>query len=313
MYLNYWGMRARPFENARDPAFYYPSRSHQTALLRLRYALEDRSGNAGLIGPTGIGKTLLLNHLQRIVSVQENLGPFIHLVFPHFKAEEMLQYFAARLCMELREFSDFPSVSASYPTDNPGALSECAESGKTRNSREKDWEILFRSIYPHQPLLLLEMERLLKENVRNGKRAVFVLDEADTIENPQTGRIIKSLLEIEHGGLPCVSLLLLGEEINFHPHSLIAVLQERIEVKCILEPFDEWETNQYISHRLHAVGTREEVFTREATQRIHELTAGIPRKINRLCDLALLVGYAEKTRTIPLESVETLFDELVAI
>jgi general secretion pathway protein A len=43
------------------------------------------------------------------------------------------------------------------------------------------------------------------------------------------------------------------------------------------------------------------------------LARGNPRRINRLCDLALLVGYAEEQRTIGPEQLDVIADELVHV
>jgi general secretion pathway protein A len=44
---------------------------------------------------------------------------------------------------------------------------------------------------------------------------------------------------------------------------------------------------------------------------LYELSGGVPRRINRLCDLALLVGFADESQTISAEQVEAVADELV--
>ena len=46
---------------------------------------------------------------------------------------------------------------------------------------------------------------------------------------------------------------------------------------------------------------------------LHELTRGIARQINRLCDLALLVGFAEEQQTLAAEHFEAVCRELVAV
>ena len=48
-------------------------------------------------------------------------------------------------------------------------------------------------------------------------------------------------------------------------------------------------------------------------QRFHELTGGIPRQINRLCDLALLVGFAEEQNLLSADHFEAVCRELVAV
>jgi len=73
------------------------------------------------------------------------------------------------------------------------------------------------------------------------------------------------------------------------------------------------ETAAYIEHRMTAAGATREIFAAEALQKAHQLTGGIPRRINRLCDLALVVGYAAKQHTIDAEQLVSVSSELVTI
>src|SRR5512136_1428425 len=58
MYLEFFGLRAKPFSKSPDPAFLYPSRQHAEALARLSHAVEERE-IAVLTGEVGAGKTTL--------------------------------------------------------------------------------------------------------------------------------------------------------------------------------------------------------------------------------------------------------------
>jgi type II secretory pathway predicted ATPase ExeA len=80
-----------------------------------------------------------------------------------------------------------------------------------------------------------------------------------------------------------------------------------------LRPFTVEETTSYIMHRLTAASARREIFTTEALARVHELTGGNPRRINRLCDLVLLIAFAEERPRIGPEQVEQVSNELVTV
>ena len=58
MYESYWHLRAKPFEDIVGGDFYYPGQTHQAALLKLRYAIENHRAAALLAGASGLGKTL---------------------------------------------------------------------------------------------------------------------------------------------------------------------------------------------------------------------------------------------------------------
>ena len=90
-------------------------------------------------------------------------------------------------------------------------------------------------------------------------------------------------------------------------------MEERLGVKCLLRPFNEEETAAYVSHRLRVAGAREPIFEADAFPALHALTHGIARRINRLCDLSLLIGFAEERRTLNAEHVESVCQELVTV
>ncbi len=92
MYEAYWHLKQKPFENAADPRFYYPGESHQAALCKLRYAIENHRGGALLAGPSGVGKTLVTTMLPSCLG--EVFTPLLHLRFPQMSTAELLAYLA---------------------------------------------------------------------------------------------------------------------------------------------------------------------------------------------------------------------------
>ena len=65
MYLNYWKLKEKPFENTPDPKFLYRSANHEEALMRMFYCIKERRGAAMLTGEYGAGKTILTRTLLR--------------------------------------------------------------------------------------------------------------------------------------------------------------------------------------------------------------------------------------------------------
>ena len=59
MYLEHWNLNHLPFENVPNPAFYYPSPTHEEAMERLKYAIYCGKGAAMITGGVGCGKTIL--------------------------------------------------------------------------------------------------------------------------------------------------------------------------------------------------------------------------------------------------------------
>ncbi len=65
MYESHWGLSESPFRGLTDPRYFYRSPTHDEALARLSFLIENRRRLGLLLGAPGSGKTLLLNVLER--------------------------------------------------------------------------------------------------------------------------------------------------------------------------------------------------------------------------------------------------------
>jgi type II secretory pathway predicted ATPase ExeA len=270
MYEAYWRLTQKPFENAADPRFYYPAESHQAALLKLRYAIENRRGAALLAGPSGAGKTLITTMLRGMLTAQS--APFVHLIFPQMSSADLLAYLADEL-------------------EGPGQPRET----------------------PDVQTSVRRIERFLTANATKGQHAIVVVDEAQLLEGAHTLEALRLLLNFEPNGEPALTLLLVGQTSLLTTVNRIPQWEERFCVKCLLRAFNESETAAYVEHRLRVAGSPRSIVEPEALATLQELTGGIARRINRLCDLALLVGYAEEQKMLTASHFESVCHELVAM
>ena len=272
MYESYWKFNKKPFENVSDERFYYPSETHQGALLKLRYAIESRRSAALLAGPSGSGKTLLVRALRKQLS--ETYSPLLHVVFPQMPAAELLRYIA----------------------DGLGTTSDAAAAGAAQVSDS-----------------VQRIERALADNASAGHHAVIVIDEAQLLAETGALETMRLLLNFETDAQPNLTLLLVGQTSLLPAIDRMGGLEERLGVKTLLRAFTAEETAAYVNHRLRAAGSTDTIFQSETVDVIHALSHGIPRRINRLCDLALLVGFAEERTTISPDQIESVSEELVAV
>ena len=270
MYETYWQLKQKPFENTADPRFYYPAESHQAALLKLRYAIENHRGGALLAGPSGVGKTLITTMLPGVLS--EAFTPLVHLVFPQMSTAELLAYLADEL------------DGADPAAGTPGV------------------QVSIRRI-----------QRFLVANSEQGRHAVLVLDEAHLVDSVHTFEALRLLLNIGRGGVPAMTLLLVGQPAILPILDRMPQWEERLAVKCLLRAFSEAETAAYVEHRLRVAGAIRSIVEADAMSTLHALTHGLARRINRLCDLALLGGFAEEQPTLDAGHFEAVCRELVAV
>jgi general secretion pathway protein A len=269
MYLDYWQLDAKPFEPGCDPRSTFKSASHQAALHKLRYAIENNRAAGMVAGVAGVGKTLLVESLRQ--QLGERYRPFVRVVFPQMTERDLLVYLAEQF--------------GAPPADPP------------RYTVEES---------------LRRLEYVLAENVRNDRHAVVVVDEAHLLEDSGLLEPLRLLLNVDSIDRPPFTLLLVGQPTLIPMVQRHGALDERIDVKVMLHSLNVEETGEYISHRLTAAGATRDIFSPEALEAAHQLTSGVPRRINRVCDLALLVGYANGQHTIDADALRAIHGELIA-
>ncbi|MCG8450450.1 MAG: AAA family ATPase [Pirellulales bacterium] len=153
----------------------------------------------------------------------------------------------------------------------------------------------------------------LEENSRRGQYTVIVVDEAHLLEDSGLLETLRLLLNLPTTGQPWFTLLLSGQTPLLSAMQRNRSLDERLDIKILLKPFSAEETAAYIEHRLSAAGASRTIFSEDALQLAHQLSGGIPRRINRLCDLALLVGFAARQHTVDAAQLQSVSDELVTV
>ena len=157
------------------------------------------------------------------------------------------------------------------------------------------------------------LREFLATNTADGNHAVIVIDEAHLLRDAETLETIRLLLNFETDGVPELSLILSGQPSMLTQLERTSGLGDRIGVRTLLRPFSQEETASYISHRMTAAGAVQTIFEPGAADLIHEFTRGVPRNINSVCDLALLIGFAEEKESISAEVIESVSQEMIAV
>ena len=151
-----------------------------------------------------------------------------------------------------------------------------------------------------------------------GQNNVLIIDEAQNL-SPEVLEQLRLLTNLETSERKLLQIILIGQpelrQMLAQPE--LEQLAQRVIARYHLDALSEEETAQYIQHRLETAGLkRGSLFERKALKRIHELTRGVPRRINLLCDRALLGAFAEgKARVdkpIVEKAAEEVFESLAA-
>ena len=191
--------------------------------------------------------------------LSETFEPFVHVVFPLLNTAELIAWMAVELGADQH-------------------LLETADDGAD--------------------VALRVQRNQLTEWSRRDRHPVLVIDEAHVLNNSSTLKILTLLLNCRIPPRIAFALLLIGHTSLAGLLSRVPQLSDRLSLVSQLPPLSQSETADYVSGRLAAAGCTRTPFAPDALATLHALSGGTPRAIGRLCDLALLVGYADGLDTI---------------
>jgi general secretion pathway protein A len=152
----------------------------------------------------------------------------------------------------------------------------------------------------------------LLKNFAAGRNAVVFIDEAQNLPRATLEQIrMLSNLETEQEKL--IQIVLVGQpelqEILASP--TLRQINDRIMLRYHLEPLRRADVKHYIEHRLSVAGGDGQLsFSEGAFEKVFEFSRGYPRRINAICDRALLVAYTESARVIEKETIENAMEDM---
>jgi len=156
-------------------------------------------------------------------------------------------------------------------------------------------EILYQIGVESIPDKKLDIVHSLNENLLNnfkrGKDTIIFIDEAHIIRDREIFDEIRLLLNFQLDDRYLLTIVLAGQPELRNKINKIPQLEQRISVKCELKPLNYEETVAYVTMRLKKSGAQRGIFTKESLDVVFELSDGVPRVINNICDLALFTGY----------------------
>jgi general secretion pathway protein A len=272
MYAAHFGLKREPFSIAPDPRYLFMSERHREALAHLLYGVRGGGGFVLLTGEIGAGKTTVCRCFLEQVPKRTNVA---YIFNPKLTALELLQ----SVCEEFRITVTARDGTAATLKDHVDALNEY----------------------------------LLRTHAA-GQNSVLIIDEAQNL-SPDVLEQLRLLTNLETNERKLLQIILIGQpelrDMLARPE--LEQLAQRVVARFHLDPLAEEETAHYIKHRLSVAGMSGLIpFDRDARHRIFELTRGVPRRINLLCDRALLGAYASGRqrvdRTIVDKAASEVFD-----
>ena len=163
--------------------------------------------------------------------------------------------------------------------------------------------------------LVDELNKFLLARHEAGRNVVVLIDEGQNLALPVLEQLrMLSNLETEKEKLLQIVLVGQPELREMLESPGLRQLAQRITVSYHLQPLSRRETARYISYRLSVAAgggdSRPPCFTPGAVNRIYRRSRGLPRKINIVCDRALLGGYTEDQHRITPRLVRRAAEEV---
>lgn len=152
---------------------------------------------------------------------------------------------------------------------------------------------------------LHRLHDFLLEHTRAGGNVVLMVDEAQALDAGVLEEL-RLLSNLETASEKILQILLAGQpELERRlAEPDLRQLRQRIAIHVRLRPLTAAEVADYVRVRLEAVGGDGRTFTAEALARLAEVSGGIPRVVNVLCDACLMTGVAAGRRRLGREIVD---------
>jgi general secretion pathway protein A len=154
----------------------------------------------------------------------------------------------------------------------------------------------------------------LIELYRQGKTVVMIVDEAqnmpiETLEN------LRMLSNLETPTEKLMQVVLVGQtelDALLEKHEL-RQLKQRIAIRAHIAPLSAQDSRAYIEHRLSVAGLdNSSIFDRKALDMIIREANGVPRKLNILCDNALITGFGYQKNPVTTRIVREVVSDFAS-
>lgn len=270
-YLSFFGLRSKAFANVCDPEFYYEGYDHIEALNRLIYLVEE--GNMGfgvLTGEIGCGKTMTR------------------------------QVFKSRLDEGMFSVVDFDNSSLDFPYILYEIVLQLSEG-------DMDPELT-----PEKPYFLIKAFEYYVQhrNAKLGRNTVLILDEAQLLSDDSLIEL-KNLTNINSHLSNPLTIVLVGQPELREQVKRLPPLDQRVSLRFHLNPLSAKDVQGYIEQRLRVVGhDTGNLFDFEAIEALTSHTEGIPREVNRACQLCLHFAAAQNRDRVDTEIMDGVIKDL---
>jgi general secretion pathway protein A len=127
-----------------------------------------------------------------------------------------------------------------------------------------------------------------------GRKTVLIIDEAQNLSADVLEQL-RLLTNLETNQFKLLQIILLGQPELRHKLSRpeLRQLAQRITARYHLGPLSRKDVEAYVTHRLSVAGLKTQLFSPSSMDKLYQLSGGVPRLINVLCDRSLLGAFVK--------------------
>jgi general secretion pathway protein A len=139
----------------------------------------------------------------------------------------------------------------------------------------------------------------LMRNHEQGRNTLLMIDEAQQL-SVEALEQLRLLTNLETDTRKLLRVVLIGqpELAQMLRQPMLRQLVQRITARYHLVPLSVGHTRGYIAYRLQQAGCERPLFSAAQVKWIHQMSGGIPRLINLVCDRALLAAYGRNQMVV---------------
>ena len=154
------------------------------------------------------------------------------------------------------------------------------------------------------------LQNFLIDEYGAGRRVILIFDEAQNLSREALEEL-RMFTNINSNKDELVHLVLVGQpelrDIIRRPD--LKQFAQRVAASFHLSAMDAATVAAYIDHRMQKAGGPAGIFSDRACHLIYDVTGGIPRLVNQLCDFVLVYASSDGQPTVEAGTVQKVLDD----
>lgn len=284
-YIQHWGLSQHPFLLAPDSRMMHMAGQYYECLERLKYAVNTNKGGALVVSEdAGLGKTTIL--LKLINEMKEQYGSTFKYAFidhPTLTSNQLIAYIAGCFTNSTPNEDNRPrNLTIDFIHNRMQVVSDLSHhEDKLKN-------------------LMILKEALINIKQQGGK-SIIIVDEGQMLCGARDIlQELRALINLTFNNEYLHTFILSGQRPLWNEVKSMPEFWQRLPVRYYFVPLRLDETRELIKYRLIKAGLNDEreIFTNDALEIMQRYSMGSPRTIIALADLALLIGFTDRSSKI---------------